>query len=101
VTISRVLVTGASGQLAGSIVRAFADREVIAHTRATLDVTDGDAVRREAARSRPDLIVLDVLDPLHPVPACVLANVASKAVAKNIMIIFFIVVVRINIPISS
>src|SRR5258705_4646348 len=57
VTISRVLVTGASGQLAGSIVRAFADREVIAHTRATLDVTDGDAVRREAARSRPDLIV--------------------------------------------
>ena len=56
-TISRVLVTGASGQLAGSIVRAFADREVIAHTRATLDVTDGDAVRREAARSRPDLIV--------------------------------------------
>jgi dTDP-4-dehydrorhamnose reductase len=57
VTISRVLVTGASGQLAASVVRAFADREVIAHTRATLDVTDGDAVQRETAKSRPDLIV--------------------------------------------
>ena len=56
-TISRVLVTGASGQLAHSVVRAFADREVIAHTRATLDVTDGDAVQRETAKSRPDLIV--------------------------------------------
>ncbi len=56
-TISRVLVTGASGQLAHSVVRAFADQEVIAHTRATLDVTDGDAVQRETAKSRPDLIV--------------------------------------------
>ena len=56
-TISRVLVTGASGQLAASIVRVFADREVIAHTRATLDVTDGDAVLREIGRARPDLIV--------------------------------------------
>ena len=55
--VSRVLVTGASGQLAFSIVRAFADREVIAHTRATLDVTDGDAVQREIERARPDLIV--------------------------------------------
>ena len=55
--ISRVLVTGASGQLAASVVRAFADREVIAHTRAALDVTDGDAVQREIGKARPDLIV--------------------------------------------
>ena len=54
---SRVLVTGASGQLAAAIVRAFSDREVIAHTRTTLDVTDGVAVRREIGRVRPDLIV--------------------------------------------
>ena len=55
--ISRVLVTGASGQLAASVTRAFGDREVIAHTRATLDVTDADAVRQEIGRARPDLIV--------------------------------------------
>jgi dTDP-4-dehydrorhamnose reductase len=57
VTISRVFVTGAAGQLAASVVRAFADRDIIAHTRATLDVTDGDAVQREIGKARPDLIV--------------------------------------------
>ena len=31
--IDRVLVTGANGQLAAFIVQAFADNEVIAHTR--------------------------------------------------------------------
>jgi dTDP-4-dehydrorhamnose reductase len=57
VTISRVLVTGASGQLAASVARAFTDREVIAHTHAALDVTDADAVQREVDKVRPDLIV--------------------------------------------
>jgi dTDP-4-dehydrorhamnose reductase len=52
-----VLVTGASGQLAAAVIDAFADREVIAHTRATLDVTDGAAVARAVALARPDLIV--------------------------------------------
>ena len=42
---SRVLVTGASGQLATAVLRAFADRDVTAVTRATLDVTDIDAVQ--------------------------------------------------------
>ena len=55
--ISRVLVTGAAGQLAASIIRAFSDRDVIAHTHATLDVTDGVAVQREIGNARPDLIV--------------------------------------------
>ncbi len=55
--ISRVLVTGASGQLAASIIRAFWDRDVIAHTHATLDVTDGAAVQREIGNAHPDLIV--------------------------------------------
>jgi dTDP-4-dehydrorhamnose reductase len=50
-------VTGASGQLATSILRAFWDREVIAHTHATLDVTDGAAVQREIGNAHPDLIV--------------------------------------------
>ncbi len=55
--ISRVLVTGASGQLAAAIIRVFSDRDVTAHTRATLDVTDGAAVQREIGNARPDLIV--------------------------------------------
>ena len=55
--ISRVLVTGASGQLAASIIRAFSDRDVIAHTHATLDVTDGEAVQRKIGSARPHLIV--------------------------------------------
>jgi len=53
----RVLVTGASGQLADAVRRAFADGDLVAHTRATLDVTDIDAVMRAAADARPDAIV--------------------------------------------
>ena len=56
-TISRVLVTGASGQLATSIVRTFADADVVAFTRAALDVTDGAAVSRAVGAVRPDVIV--------------------------------------------
>src|SRR5688500_12395093 len=55
--IDRVLVTGASGQLAAFIVQAFADREVIAHTRQSLDVTDPGVVARTVAAIAPDLIV--------------------------------------------
>jgi dTDP-4-dehydrorhamnose reductase len=54
---SRVLITGASGQLATHIARTFFDRKVIAHTRATLDIADGPAVRRAVADAAPELIV--------------------------------------------
>ncbi len=54
---ARVLVTGASGQLAHFITRVFADREVIALSRASLDVTDPDAVRRTVADAAPSVIV--------------------------------------------
>jgi dTDP-4-dehydrorhamnose reductase len=47
--IDRVLVTGANGQLAAFIVEAFSDREVVALTRQSLDVTDPDAVARVVA----------------------------------------------------
>jgi len=57
VTVSRVLVLGASGQLGSAVVRAFADRQVIAHTSATLDVTDSDAVPRAVRDASPDAIV--------------------------------------------
>ena len=50
-------MTGASGQLAAFIVQAFADREVVALTRSSLDVTDPDAVARTVAETAPDLIV--------------------------------------------
>lgn len=53
----RVLVTGASGQLASFILRAFADRDVVAHTRETLDLTDAAAVSRAIAQAAPSAIV--------------------------------------------
>jgi dTDP-4-dehydrorhamnose reductase len=53
----RVLVTGANGQLGTFIHRAFADREVVALTRQTLDVTDAAAVARVVADAGPTLIV--------------------------------------------
>ena len=55
--IDRVLVTGANGQLAAFIVQAFADCEVIALTRQSLDVTDPALVARTVAETAPDLIV--------------------------------------------
>jgi dTDP-4-dehydrorhamnose reductase len=53
----RVLVTGASGQLADAVLRAFADCDLVPHTHATLDVTDIDAVRRAVEQASPDLII--------------------------------------------
>jgi dTDP-4-dehydrorhamnose reductase len=53
----RVLVTGAAGRLGATIVDAFGDMSVIAHTRASLDITDGTSVSREVADARPDVII--------------------------------------------
>ena len=53
----RILVTGANGQLAQAILAAFADRELTAHTRASLDVTDPIAVARLVADLAPQAIV--------------------------------------------
>jgi dTDP-4-dehydrorhamnose reductase len=50
-------VVGAQGRLGACVVETFADRDVVAHTRATLDVTDPDAVRRAVADAAPALIV--------------------------------------------
>jgi len=51
------MITGASGQLADAIVRAFADREVVALTRDALDITDARAVQQVVAEAGPGLIV--------------------------------------------
>jgi dTDP-4-dehydrorhamnose reductase len=52
-----VFVTGAAGQLGSAIVRAFADAPVVAHTRATLDITRPDAVRRAVADAAPAVVI--------------------------------------------
>lgn len=52
-----MLVTGAAGQLGAAIVRAFADMGVAAHTRASLDISDGETVRRALGETRPQIIV--------------------------------------------
>jgi dTDP-4-dehydrorhamnose reductase len=52
-----VLLTGAAGQLGAAILRAFSDREVIAHTRATLDVTSPEAVRRAVGAASPAVVI--------------------------------------------
>ena len=50
----RALVTGAGGQLGRAVARALADGcEVIALTRADLDITDESRVRAAVADVRP------------------------------------------------
>jgi dTDP-4-dehydrorhamnose reductase len=57
VSDERVLVTGANGQLAAFVARAFADSQVFALTRQSLDVSDPRAVSTTIAGIRPGLIV--------------------------------------------
>ena len=57
---SRVLITGAGGQLGHDLVAAFSDgshREVVAADHARLDVADRDAVMQAAGSVRPEVIV--------------------------------------------
>ena len=54
---SRVLVTGANGQLGHVIVRTFSDCQVTPLSRASLDVTDPLAVARAVSESAPDVII--------------------------------------------
>ena len=56
-TRSRVMVTGAAGQLGALIVRAFAQHDVAAFTSATLDITDAAAVDRTVRSVNPEVIV--------------------------------------------
>jgi dTDP-4-dehydrorhamnose reductase len=54
----RVLVVGAGGQLGGAMTRGLGDRhDVIARTRAELDVTDAAALRAAVAGVRPQVIL--------------------------------------------
>jgi dTDP-4-dehydrorhamnose reductase len=54
----RVLLTGASGHLAGAIAAEFdRDSDLTAFTRAALDITDDRAVNEAVAAIRPDIVI--------------------------------------------
>jgi dTDP-4-dehydrorhamnose reductase len=53
----RVLVTGASGQLAHFVARTFGDWDVVALGRAALDVADPESVRQVVTDAAPRVIV--------------------------------------------
>src|SRR5688572_5266961 len=55
--VTRVMITGAHGQLGAAIVRTFAGFDLTAHTRQTLDVTNAHAVSRAVNEAAPHLIV--------------------------------------------
>jgi dTDP-4-dehydrorhamnose reductase len=56
--MKRVLITGARGQLAGAIFDAFrGSAQVIAYSRAELDIADADSVFANVRRDRPDVII--------------------------------------------
>ena len=52
-----VLVVGAAGRLGASIVEAYAGVDVVARTRATLDIADPEAVRGAVAEVAPAVII--------------------------------------------
>lgn len=56
-SLGRVVVTGAAGQLGSAVVRAWADAGPIALARADLDITDPTAVRTLVGELRPDLLI--------------------------------------------
>jgi dTDP-4-dehydrorhamnose reductase len=54
----RVLVTGASGQLAGAVAAVFGrDSDLTALTRSALDITDDSAVDDAMTKCRPDVVI--------------------------------------------
>jgi dTDP-4-dehydrorhamnose reductase len=55
--MTRLLVTGAGGQIGREVVDAFAGHEVIAADHASLDVADRDAVLQAITASTPDAVV--------------------------------------------
>ncbi len=55
--VTRVLVTGAGGQIGREVVDAFAGDEVIAADHTTLDVGDRDAVLQAITSTAPDVVV--------------------------------------------
>lgn len=55
--MKRVLVTGAAGQVGAAVVAQLRGWEVIAHDRASLDLSDPARIAAAVAEARPDVIV--------------------------------------------
>jgi dTDP-4-dehydrorhamnose reductase len=77
VSVGRVLVTGAAGQLGAVMLRTFADSEVVGLTRGDVDIADPAAVRRVIGGARPNLIIncaaYNDVDGAEEAPAAALA----------------------------
>ena len=73
-----VFVTGAAGQLGSAIVRTFADAPVVAHTRATLDITSPDAVRRAVGE-----VVFGVVERMNELSAANVPAFGKPALLEN------------------
>lgn len=56
-SLGRIVVVGAAGQLGTAMLRAFADEDVVGLTRADVDITDAGAVRRVIGDAAPGVIV--------------------------------------------
>jgi dTDP-4-dehydrorhamnose reductase len=55
--MTRVLVTGAAGQIGSEVVDAFADHDVIAADHSALDLADRDSVLQLITSTAPDAVV--------------------------------------------
>ena len=84
----RVLVTGSQGLLGSAIRRHFADHEVLAMDRHSLDVTDRDVVDSVIGKARPDAVIhcaaYNDVDKAQDEPAVALQanSYAVRAVAR-------------------
>ena len=95
-----MLIVGAAGQLGAEMVHAFPGADVVALTRASLDITDGAAVARAIADAGPQVIVncaafndvdgaeLAPLDALS-VNALAVRSLARAAAAVNATFVHF------------
>ena len=66
--LTRVAVIGATGQLGGDVVAAFAGEEAIALGHEELEIGDPDAVGTTLGRLKPDVVVNTAA--FHNVPRC-------------------------------
>ena len=76
--MSRVAVTGSTGQLGSDVVEAFAGHAVTGLAHEDLDIRDGDAIRATFARLQPEIVVNTAA--FHNVPRCETAQADAYAV---------------------
>jgi dTDP-4-dehydrorhamnose reductase len=98
--LERVLVTGASGRLAGFVAAAFAPGRVLALSRRDLDITDARAVRSAVGEIGPTVIVNcaayndvdraeDAVEDALAVNALAVRNLAQAAVTSGATLVHY------------